>query len=300
VTPERLLHALADGEAHSGEALARRFGVTRAAVWKHVAKLGDWGLAVHAAAGVGYRLTRPIDLIDRDALRAALDARTAARLARLDVFTEIDSTNVRLLEAAPPPGRVDVCIAEYQHAGRGRRGRSWRTPLGGGLCLSVGWRFAETPPALSALGLADERKLGGILLELKAEAHGGCHVVAGIGLNVSLPAEMLRSLSDWPRGAVDLESAMGQSPPPRPAIAAALIDALAEMFEEYGAHGFAPYGGDFRAADYLKGRRVTIDAATGVLDALAVGIDQDGALIVETADGSRRRIVAGDVSVRSD
>ena len=98
---ERLLSALADGRTHSGEELARAFGVTRAAVWKQVAKLADFGLAVEAVPGSGYRLQRRLDLLDSRAVRAALEAGVAARVARLEVFTEIDSTNDYLRAAAP-------------------------------------------------------------------------------------------------------------------------------------------------------------------------------------------------------
>src|SRR5215471_14421885 len=258
VAPDALLRALADGEAHSGADLAREFAVTRAAVWKTMPKLASWGLEVSAVPGVGYRLARPIDLLDARALRRALGASTAARVARLEVLWEIDSTN-RYLLASPPPqvGRLAVCVAEYQSAGRGRRGRRWRAPLGAGLCLSVSWQFAAAPRDLAALTLAvgvvarralaevaqvdialkwpndlalDERKLGGILIELSAEAQGRCHVVAGIGINVALPPESLAALSDWPRGAIDLATAKGAAPPPRALLAARLIDGLAELF----------------------------------------------------------------------
>ena len=124
-------------------------------------------------------------------------------------------------------------------------------PLGGGVCLSIGWQFAGMPAELAALTLAvgvavrrvlqrvagldialkwpndlvvDERKLGGILLELVAEAQGGAHVVAGIGLNVALPPELLPSLSDWPRGAIDLKTALGREPPPRAVLAGSLVE----------------------------------------------------------------------------
>lgn len=322
---ERLLHALADGCTHSGEELAHRFGVTRAAVWKQVAKLADFGLAVEAVPGSGYRLQRRLDLLDAGAVRAALDVGVAARLAKLDVFTEIDSTNSHLLAAPPAPGELDVCLAEFQTAGRGRRGRAWTAPLGSGLCLSVGWQFSGMPagpgPLTLAVGVAvrraleraaqvtialkwpndlvfDERKLGGILLELAAEAHGGAHVVVGIGLNVSLPPELARSLSDWPRGAVDLKTALGRPPPPRAVLAAALVNELAALFVDYPTHGFAAYRTEWRSADFLRGRAVRLDEPGGPLFGKAVGIDADGALLVEAA-GVRRRVVAGDVSVRS-
>jgi BirA family biotin operon repressor/biotin-[acetyl-CoA-carboxylase] ligase len=327
VTAERLLHALADGRTHSGEALARDFGVTRAAIWKQVGKLADWGLTIDAVPGEGYRLARRLELLDGAALRAALASATAARLARLEVLTELESTNRHLLGEAPPPGKIDVCVAEFQTDGRGRRGRSWTTPLGAGICLSVGWHFAAMPAELPALTLAvgvvvrrvlervagltislkwpndlvvDERKLGGILLELKVEAQGGSHVVAGIGLNVALPRELLSTLSDWPRGAIDLATALRREPPPRLTLVAALVDDLCTLFADYAATGFAAYRNEWRSGDYLCGRVVHLDEAAGVVTGTVLGIDADGALLVETAPGVRRRVVAGDVSVRND
>src|SRR5262245_37179334 len=155
MAPDALLRALADGELHSGEDLARAFAVTRAAVGKCMPKLAGWGLEVRAVPGAGYRLARPIDLLDARELQAALAPSTSRRLARLTVHTEIDSTNRALLESEPPrSGQLAACIAEFQRAGRGRRGRRWTTPLGGGLCLSVAWQFAGTPPDLPALTLA--------------------------------------------------------------------------------------------------------------------------------------------------
>jgi BirA family biotin operon repressor/biotin-[acetyl-CoA-carboxylase] ligase len=326
VTAERLLRALADGETHSGEALAREFGVTRAAIWKQVNKLAEWGLDTEAMPGEGYRLARRLDLLDADALRARLAPATVARLARLEVLTDVDSTNRRLLAVAPPAGKLEVCIAEFQSAGRGRRGRSWNVPLGAGLCLSVGWMFAEMPADLAALTLAvgvvtrralarvttlhvalkwpndlvfDERKLGGILLELKAEAHGGAHVVAGIGLNVALPPALLPTLSDWPRGAIDLKTALRGEPPQRLVLAAALVDEIAQLFAAYPTAGFAAYRDDWQAGDFLRGRAVRLDEAGRSLEGRALGIDPDGALLIETTAGVRRRVVSGDVSVRN-
>jgi BirA family biotin operon repressor/biotin-[acetyl-CoA-carboxylase] ligase len=327
VAPDALLRALADGRVHSGEDLARALRVTRAAVWKSIPKLAEWGLEVAAVPGVGYRLARPVDLLEAATLRAALTPRAAERVTRLDVFTEVDSTNRYLLSRpAPSVGELAVCIAEVQRAGRGRRGRRWTVPLGGGLCLSAAWQFAGAPDDLSALTLAvgvvarravaavagieialkwpndlvfDERKLGGVLLELHGEAQGGCHVVAGIGVNVALPPESLRRLSDWPKGAIDLATATGGAPPARIALAAGLIDGIAELFAGYAAAGFAPYRADWRTADFLKGRKVTLSDVAGERSGTALGIEADGALVIETAGGARHRVISGDVSVRS-
>jgi BirA family biotin operon repressor/biotin-[acetyl-CoA-carboxylase] ligase len=192
--------------------------------------------------------------------------------------------------------------------------------------MSLGWQFAGMPAQPAALTLAvgvavrrvlqrvagltislkwpndlvfDERKLGGILLEIKAEAHGGAHVVLGVGLNVAVPPELLPSLSDWPRGAIDLATALGAQPPPRTVLAAALVNELAALLVDYPAHGFAPYRSEWRSADYLRGRRVELDEPGAGLRGVAAGIDADGVLLVETEGGDVRRVVAGDVSVRS-
>lgn len=321
MNPETLLRHLADGRAHSGEALARKLGVTRAAVWKHVAKLSDWGLEVRATPGRGYRLERRVDLLDRGRIARFRDPRVVA----VEVFTELGSTNRHLLEQPPPLGAMNGCIAEFQTDGRGRRGRRWLAPLAGGLCLSVGWRFAETPAALTALTLAigvvvrrvvaaatgialdlkwpndlvwRGAKIGGILVELSAEAHGGCHIVAGLGLNVALPDAALAGLSDWPGGATDLARALGCEPPARTDLALALIGALADLLTSYSEAGFGPYREEWRTADFLEGLPVSCSDGTGSLLAVARGIDEDGALLLETADGARRRMISGDVSLR--
>jgi BirA family biotin operon repressor/biotin-[acetyl-CoA-carboxylase] ligase len=330
--PEALLTRLADGDLHSGEDLARRLGVTRAAVWKHIAKLEDWGLDVDAVPGVGYRLARPVDLLDQASLRSRLEQLRAAEVAgyelgSLEVFTELESTN-RYLHDRPPPahGALDCCLAEYQTAGRGRRGRRWTAPLGSGLCVSAAWQFEAAPPDLPALTLAtgvvvrrvlhtlagleialkwpndllwDERKLGGILIEMTAEAQGGCHVVIGLGINVAMPVALLATVSDWARGAADLTIATNGAPPRRGELAARLIHALGELCAAYAISGFAPYRAAFRAADYLRGRPITLDGANGSTVATALGIDAGGALLVETTSGARERVISGDVSVRT-
>jgi BirA family transcriptional regulator, biotin operon repressor / biotin---[acetyl-CoA-carboxylase] ligase len=269
---------------------------------------------------------KAIDSLDADALREALPVSAAARISQLEVFAEIDSTSAQLLRsAAPPPGRLSACLADYQHAGRGRRGRSWSVPPGAGLCLSVGWRFADTPAALAALPLAvgvvarrvlerstgiaialkwpndlvwDGRKLGGILVDSVADSRGGCHVVIGVGVNVAVPAPLLETVSDWPRGAVDLSQATGGAPPRRVVLAAALLADLGDLLESFSSLGAAALVREFADADELDGRHVSVRQHDAEWTGIARGIEPDGALIVEMADGARRRVVAGDVSVR--
>jgi BirA family biotin operon repressor/biotin-[acetyl-CoA-carboxylase] ligase len=146
--------------------------------------------------------------------------------------------------------------------------------------------------------VVDDRKLGGILLELNAESHGPCRVVAGIGINVALSERTLASLCDWPGGAIDLATAAPHATHSRLSVAARLVDGLAELFAGYARSGFSPYREEWARADSLAGRRVELCDGGGPIVGTAAGIEADGALVIETAQGPRRRVLAGDVSVR--
>jgi BirA family biotin operon repressor/biotin-[acetyl-CoA-carboxylase] ligase len=321
-----VLRQLADGREHSGESLAAALDVSRAAVWKHVQQLGQWGLEVEALAGRGYRLRAPLDLLDAEAVRASLPSLARERLRSLSVLEETGSTN-EVLSAVEdlPPGRLDACLAEFQTSGRGRRGRSWIAPFGSGVCLSVGWCFAEAPPQLSALSLAagigtrralaqcgvegitlkwpndvlhDGSKLGGILCELRAETAGPAYVVVGVGLNVDLPPAAREAIVAEGLQPVSLADLAGELPS-RSVLAGALIGQLALAMEEFGRAGFAPFHEEWQSADALSSRPVRLQRAGRSMEGVARGIDTDGALLFERG-GELERVVSGEVTVRPD
>jgi BirA family biotin operon repressor/biotin-[acetyl-CoA-carboxylase] ligase len=264
--------------------------------------------------------------MDVAAVTASLSAAARERLEGVEHFATIDSTNRHLLASAPPtPGRLRVALAEHQSAGRGRRGRRWLMPPGSGIALSAAWTFAVAPRELAALSLAagaaarrairdatgidaglkwpndlmlDSGKAGGILVEIAGHASGECHVVVGIGINVSVPAGTLASLSDMPAGARDLAGAARGATIDRALLATALIERLVELFAGFAGSGFAPYRGEWLAAHVLADRRVELQSAQGIRAGIVRGIDSDGALIVEDAAGARQRVLSSDVSVR--
>jgi BirA family biotin operon repressor/biotin-[acetyl-CoA-carboxylase] ligase len=321
-----VLRILADGHGHSGEHLAQALGVTRGAVKKQLAELEAWGLDVEVTPQSDYLLDRPIDLLDKALILDELNPDVERLVARLDVHEEIDSTNQALLDAAPhAAGKLVIALAEYQSAGRGRRGRSWVAPFGGGLCFSAGWLFDEMPRDLAAMTLAtgvvvrrvlldetgldirlkwpndlvwEDKKLGGILVELAAESQGPCYVVIGIGINISIAPGRLEQVAGWPSGAVDLHTATAGRPPSRNVLAARLIEASARLLPHYGDHGFVRYHAEFTGVDYLRGRHVSVDAVTEPVSGVAAGVDRSGALLVDTGDGIRR-VISGDISVRT-
>lgn len=318
-----LLRLLADGARHSGEELAAALSISRAAVWKRLQQLEEWGIACEATPGSGYRLESALDLLDTGAIQGRLPSAARERLRNLEVHAELESTNDRLLAVNDlPAGRFDACLGEFQSAGRGRRGRRWVAPFASGLCLSVNWNYRDAPATLSALslavGVAARRalkrlgfpglslkwpndivhagdKLGGILIDLRGEAAGPAYFVVGIGINVRLPTSVRDGLRAEGVEATDLAS-LGEVPS-RNEVAAVMIAELTAALVEFGGRGLAAFTDEWQEADALIGRPVRVLQGGQHLDGLARGVDGDGALMLET-DGVRRRILSGDVSVR--
>ena len=319
---ERLFPQLCDGQFHSGSDLAASAGVTRSAIWKAVEQLRQLEAPVQAVTGRGYRLARATQALD--ARRIATLLADDAPDVQVDVVWSIASTNASLLErGVAEPGRCLALLAEHQSAGRGRRGRSWQAPLGGGLCLSVASSFAELPPDASALSLAvgvcvlralrrleiagaqlkwpndvlcADGKLGGILIELRAEAGGPAQVVIGIGLNVLLDTATRAAIALAGNQAADLAQ-LCERPPDRNVLAAAVISECVRGLREFAVTGFASFVSQWLAADALRDQAVTVSGAGDSTVGVARGIDARGALRLQTASGLQS-IVSGEVSLR--
>ena len=149
-----VLGALAPGEPVSGAALARTAGVTRAAIWKQVETLRQRGLPIEARVGGGYRLPWPVQLLDEATIRSELPVVARQRLGALEVHWELDSTSSELQRRLPDVPDLSFVMAEAQTAGRGRRGKSWISPPGLNIYLSVAKHFDAGFARLSGLSLA--------------------------------------------------------------------------------------------------------------------------------------------------
>jgi len=319
-----LLKLLADGELRSGEWLAQTMGHTRAAVWKAVERLRALGIDIQALPRRGYRLPSPIELLDARRIGTEIAAARKPHLRNLELLFEVDSTNTRLLAAAAPPrGSADVCLSELQHAGRGRLGRRWIAPFGAGIAMSVGWSFsdmARTLPALSlgvgvavaralaragALGTAlkwpndiwfKDRKMGGVLIELRAEAQGPAHVVIGIGVNVFLPPGSRQKIEASGVAVAAVEDAC-ESAPSRNLVAGAILDELLSMLLQYERQGFAAFREAWSSLDALNGRPAQIIVGDRVVTGVARGVDAEGALLLDSGERVQR-FVSGEASLR--
>jgi len=265
-----------------------------------------------------------IEPLNAACMHAALAPDLRDRVKSLEVAESLDSTNAALVARAyPDAGCSEVLLAEFQTAGRGRRGRSWLALPGGAICLSLSWTFVQIPRDAGALSLAmgvcvaralkfhgvkdtqlkwpndilvGGRKLGGILIELRSEPAGPACAVVGIGLNVSLGAALLEEIAALGLPATDLVSA-GLADPSRNAIATTVIEACIRGLVQFEQEGLRPFIEEWRTADALQDKAITAYVAEEGVPGIARGIDLTGALLVETPQGLRK-FYSGDVTVR--
>lgn len=316
----KLLRALADGQFHSGEVLGELLGVSRTAVWKHLQKLEHYGLALESVKGRGYRLRMPVELLDESRLRAGLSAPAGAILSELEILAECDSTNALALQRAAI-GRAHgyVCLAEYQTAGRGRRGRAWISPYGSNIYLSAVAEFEGGAAALEGLSLAvgvalvralatvgvdtvqlkwpndllwRGRKLGGILLEMTGDVTGRCQVVVGIGLNVRMPDAAAEGIDQpW----VDVASICPDVS--RNELVVAVLNQLLPLLESFAESGFSAWREAWMQLHAFHGAEVALHTGRAVVTGQVVGISPVGALQL-LVDGRVEEFSGGEVSLR--
>lgn len=264
------------------------------------------------------------DTLDADTIRTAVDADARGAFAAIEVVDVIDSTNSELLRRRTPETGLAALFAERQEGGRGRHGRAWASPPGanlylslartfagdftrlGGLSLVVGVAVAEALHALGATAVAlkwpndlvvDDagtlHKLGGILIEGGLQ-DGRPRAVIGLGLNVRMPADAAAAIDQpW----TDLQAHLGARTPSRNVVAATLLSRLASTLRTFDADGLRPFLPRFEARDVLRDMQVTARIGEREVHGIAVGIDDDGALVLRT-DTGLVPLRAGEVSVR--
>lgn len=322
IDSRELLGFLADGRFHSGEELAQTLGVSRAAVWKRLKKLQvDTGLELDSVRGKGHRLREPLDLLSEQGIRAALNRETDEKLGNLAIHQSVDSTNTWLMEqASRGAASGSVCLTERQSGGRGRHGRTWVSPFGTNIYLSLLWRYDLAPVQLAGLSLAcgvavarglsrvgvegiglkwpndllwQRRKLAGLLLEVGGEASGPSYVVAGIGINTRMPPTESNAIDQpW----VDLSSIPGVEIDSRDQVSALLINELSAAMDQYAVDGLMPFVEEWSRYDLFLGETVELAIGPHRITGEYLGIGADGAIRLRT-DEREASYSAGEVSL---
>jgi BirA family transcriptional regulator, biotin operon repressor / biotin---[acetyl-CoA-carboxylase] ligase len=312
--PLTLISILSDGDFHSGEQLGERLGMSRAAINKHIQTLRDWGVDVFTVPGKGYSLPEPIQLLNEQLIRSQIEYGSVA------VLPVIDSTNQYLLDRINELQSGDACIAEYQQAGRGRRGRKWFSPFGANLYLSMYWRLEQGPAAAIGLSLVigivmaevlhdlgatqvrvkwpndlylQDRKLSGILVELTGKTGDAAQIVIGAGINMAMRRVEEEVVN---QGWITLQEAGIAID--RNALAVRLIKELRTSLQLFELEGLTPYLSRWEKLDNFINRQVKLIIGDREIVGISRGINAQGALMLEQ-NGEIKPWMGGEISLRS-
>lgn len=301
----------------SGEELSRELGVTRAAVWKQITQLRQLGYVIEAFPSKGYRLAASPDALIPSEIRAGLETQIVGR--DIVFFDEADSTNLRARELGDgmaPEGMV--VIADSQHAGKGRMGRTWVSPPGVNLYATILLRPPILPfdaPQLTFLSavavaqavedvtpltpqlkwpndiLVNGMKVAGLLNEMDAEIDKVRYVLLGIGVNINMEHTQFPDRLRYPATSLSIQSGTQVS---RLKFVRSLLMHLDLLYDSYLKGGFSSIRGLWEKYCALVGHSVEVDFNDHVARGIYEGIDSDGALLLRTT-GGLERILAGDV-----
>ncbi|OKP00704.1 bifunctional biotin--[acetyl-CoA-carboxylase] ligase/biotin operon repressor BirA [Xenorhabdus eapokensis] len=312
-TPLKLIKVLSDGEIHSGQQLGQELGMSRAGINKHIQTIREWGVEVLTLPGKGYRFPAPMDLLDKEIIENYLPNDC------IEVMPVIDSTNQYILEKLAELDSGDACVAEYQYAGRGRRGRKWISAFGRNLYLSMYWRLEQGPAAAIGLSLVvgiiiaevlncqgadrvkvkwpndlylDDKKLAGILVELTGKTGDAAHVVIGIGINISMNSDQQKSINqNWTnlqQSGTIIE---------RNKLVAEIIVELKKALIQFENEGLASFTPRWFELDNFINRPVKLIIGDQEVHGIARGIDQQGALLLDI-NGVVTPYIGGEISLR--
>lgn len=318
-----LLDYLSDGEFHSGEAIAKQLNVSRTAVWKKIKKLNTFlPFEIHSIPSKGYKIDKPLNLLNRDEILTNLSAYSVINPQHLEILFECSSTNQCLLDRLAN-NQLDnhLVLAETQTQGRGRRGREWISPFASNIYMSLLWTLDISIAEMAGLSLVvaisvakaikkfgisnvmlkwpndiyiNNRKLAGILLELRGESNSPCNAVIGIGVNVNMPSKSGDSIDqDWTDMSRALKSSVNRNQ-----VVAEILNELIPRLQRFNDHGFIEFIDEWKDLDLLADKPVKIEGHLSLSEGVAHGVDKHGALIVEHK-GKSQALYSGEVSIRA-
>ena len=294
-----------------------------------VETLRAMGMDVAAGKDGKYRLSSPLELLEASRVRDSMSDVTNDAVRDIECHLQIDSTNTRLMTMPSSLAMGRLCLAELQTAGRGRRGRTWQSPFGENIYMSLGWRVPvgvsvsgvslvvgmAITRALRSLGYMDlglkwpndvlvevqgtYRKLAGILLEMGAPVNGDHAIVIGVGVNVAMsgqasamidqPFATLRDMTPVQIGGREFDFSRNR-------VVAAILNCLIPELLRYNLTGFTPFAPLWAEYDLFFGKSISVRSADQEMTGIHGGIDQEGQLIIDI-DGRQRIFNAGEISL---
>jgi len=312
----KLVSILNDGQYHDGTRIGDKLHITRAAVWKAIKKLGNYGIIIDSIKGKGYAMLEPLILLNKQIIKKNLTNKNID----IDLFETIDSTN-DYLKTYFHSRNPRICLAEHQTSGKGRLNREWFSPFGQNIYLSCLYPFEKDVSELAGLSLATslavmktlttyhlpqpffvkwpndviyaKKKISGNIIEIQAETNGICHAIIGIGINVNMLHDEDHAITQaW----TSLRDIVGEYID-RNHLCALLINNLMSYLKRFEEHGLSDFMEEWKMADYLQAQEIKLDNIHRKVSGQVQGIDQHGHLLLKLKDGTVQAFSSGDTSI---
>lgn len=314
----KLMSMLNDGAFHDGDALGVSLAITRAAIWKMIAKLKEYGVPIESVKGKGYRLTTPLSLFDYDAIQRAF----AGSAVHVVCYESIGSTNDYFKsQASAKFNTLDVCLAEHQTQGRGRFARPWVSPYGQNIYMSSRYVFDKDVSELGGLSLVvsmaivaalqtlqmgndvmvkwpndviwHHKKLAGVLVDVRAEAHGVSEVIIGTGINANLSQDARQMVSQSIASLSDITGQLCD----RTLFVVQFIKQLVADLVLFNRAGWAAFSTRWERVDCLRNQPIVLLQGEKRIAGVAQGVNEQGLLLLQQEDGTLASFSSGEVSI---
>ena len=326
---EQAILRLLKKESHSylsGQALSKTFGISRTAIWKHIKAIKKMGYAIEASPAKGYRLNQKS--LPFNAFEITSGLKTSVIGRDLVFYEEADSTNdIARTLASNGAGEGSAVVADSQKKGKGRLGRRWESPAGVNIYTSIVLRpsimpvFAPQLTLVSAVAVAETisrflnngsgykpeptvkwpndilingKKAAGILTEMSSEMDRVNFVVIGIGVNVNMSKKMLPE--ELRPIVTSLREETGKEIS-RTDFIRTLYLSIEKWYKLYLKNGFEPIREAWNSYFKMAGKVVKVQQMDRVIEGVAIGLDNDGMLLLREKNGNIARIISGDVSI---
>lgn len=309
-----IVEILNDGNFHDGSKMGKDLNLTRAAIWKSVKKLKEYGISFEVSTSKGYKLSEPLQLLDIRKIRKLITDQNIP----IDILESINSTNAYLKPFKNDNNSPKICLAEYQEIGKGRLGRNWHSPFGQNIYFSLLYNFKKDISELSGLSLIigltivktlenygknfqvkwpndviyENAKLAGTLIEMQAEANGSCQAIIGIGINVNMIKDDKNVDQLW----ISLRKITNQYIDRNSLIAAFINNLLIyiKKFEDYGLKAFID---EWKNYDALYNKKIDLKNLNSQISGIVKGINEQGNLMLELENGDIKSFASGDTTI---
>lgn len=310
---------LSDGKFHDGTSIGKKLNITRAGVWKVIKKLEEYGITVQSVKGKGYALTKPLLLLDEEKIKQGMHNKNI----HIEYFETIDSTNDYLIHT-PKDHKIKICMAEHMSHGKGRLQRSWYSPFGPNISMSLLYPFTKDISELAGLSLLvglslcktindlynpktpvnvkwpndiiwQNKKLAGNLIEVQAESNGFCYAIIGVGINVNLSGDIEQISQPWTS-----ISKINNQYNNRNILSSKLLDNLIDYIKRFEAKGFKDFLNEWKENDGLLNKIVSLKTGSLTYKGKISGVNNIGHLLITNNDGEVMSLSSGDTTILKD